>query len=68
MFFPLWLIHRRASAASHSQKGSMTTGAGEEERTRDRVALLWAATSNSLGNALLELGSGRAAQVVWKKR
>jgi hypothetical protein len=46
----------------------MTTGAGEEERTRDRVALLWAATPNSLGNALLELGSGRAAQVVWKKR
>jgi hypothetical protein len=46
----------------------MTTGEGEGERTRDRVALLWAATQNNLGKALLELGSGRAAQVVWKKR
>jgi hypothetical protein len=45
----------------------MTTGEHEGERTRDRVSLDWAATQNDLGSALLELGSGRAAQVVWKE-
>jgi hypothetical protein len=53
MLFPSGVFIGQPSAASHSQRGSMTTGEGEEEgeRTRDGVPLLWATALILIVNA-----------------